>query len=96
MIWSPIIVTSQGRQQEDGRIDQSTIYGQPPIVGGSLSNEDLDPEKNIFHALSNFALDKGRKKIFTRIASKKYVVPEGLDLSANSAKLVIDRTKIIT
>jgi hypothetical protein len=90
MIWSPIIVTGSGRQQENGIIDESVIYGQPPITAGSLSESDLDPEKNIHLALNHFGLHKDRKRIFTKRAIKNYVVPNGMVFSTDSAKLVID------
>ena len=32
MIWTPVIVTGSGRQREDKTIDESVIYGQPPIT----------------------------------------------------------------
>ena len=47
-IKSAIIVSGTGKKLKNGNIDESVIYNQPPLVGGSLVNEDLDPEKNIF------------------------------------------------
>jgi hypothetical protein len=93
ILWSPIIVTGTGRQREDKTIDDTVIYGQPPIVAGSLSKEDLDPEKNIHTALSHFSLHKDRKRIFTKKAVKHYSVPDGMILSTDSARLVIDAYK---
>lgn len=90
MIWSPVLVTSTGKQQEDGTIDQSVIYGQPPIGGGTLSDEDLDAEKNIDFALSNFNLSKDYKRKFTKKAIKNYLIPNGMEISTNSEKLVVD------
>ena len=66
MIWTPVLVSGTGRQQEDGTIDESVIYGQPPIAAGSLSNEDLDPENNIKRALDFFSLPRDQKRIFIR------------------------------
>src|SRR5690606_10040192 len=40
-IKSAIIVTGTGYQREDGSIDESVIYSQPPIVGGVLGDEEL-------------------------------------------------------
>jgi hypothetical protein len=68
MIWTPVIVTSSGSQREDGTIDESTIYGKPPIAAGMLSGEDLDPEKNINNAISHFTINRDRKRILTRTA----------------------------
>ena len=93
ILWSPIIVTGTGRERKDKTIDESVIYGQPPIVAGSLSAEDLDPEKNIQTALSHFNLHKDRKKIFTKKAITHYSVPDGMILATDSANLVIDAYK---
>ncbi|WP_435522960.1 hypothetical protein [Chryseobacterium indoltheticum] len=59
-IKSAIIITGTGRQMENGEIDESVIYEQPPIVGGTLSDEDLDFEKNIYHGLSHSIWAKDR------------------------------------
>lgn len=93
MIWSPVIFTGSGRQEEDGSIDESIIYGQPPIAAGSLSDSDLDPEKNIHLALQHFELHRDKKRAFTKKAIKSYVIPNGMEFSTNSAKLVIDAYK---
>lgn len=94
MIWTPVIVTSSGRQREDKTIDESVIYGQPPIVAGSLSDDDKDPEKNIHTALSLFRdLHKDRKRIFTKKALKNYVVPNGMEFAGDSSKFIIDAYK---
>ncbi len=93
ILWSPIIVTSTGTKKEDGSIDESSIYGQVPIVAGELGPADLDPEKNISVALSNFNLHKDRKRSFTKKALKHYTIPDGMLLSTNAAKLVIDAYK---
>lgn len=90
MIWSPVIVTSSGRQQEDGSIDESTIYGKAPIAAGALVDSDLDPEKNIKTALQHFGLHRDRKRIFTRTVAEHYVIPNGMEFSTGSASLVID------
>ena len=63
MIYAPMIVTSTGMGKEDGTVDDSVIYGQPPIAAGSLSDEDLEPERNIHYALSIFGLSKDIKRI---------------------------------
>ncbi len=90
MIWSPLIVTGGGRQREDGSMDESVIYGQPPVVAAALGEKDIDPEENIHKALSYFNIHRDRKRIFTRRVSKNYLVPDGMEFSKDSAKLVID------
>jgi hypothetical protein len=90
MIYSPILMTSNGRQQKDGTIDQSVIFGQPPIASGTLSEEDLDPERNVSYALSNFNLSKDVKRNFTKKAVSNYIVPDGMKISSNSEKLIIN------
>lgn len=90
MIYAPMIVISTGMGKEDGTVDDSVIYGQPPIAAGSLSDEDLEPERNIHYALSNFGLSKDIKRKFTKKAIKNYVVPDGMAISTNSEKLIIE------
>jgi len=90
MIWTPVMFTGTGRTLEDGTFDESVIYGQPPIAAGTLSKDDLDPEKNIHNALIHFGLHRDRKRIFTRLALNSYLIPDGLEFSSGSSKLVID------
>ena len=90
MIWSPVIVTSTGTQKEDGTLDQSTIFGQPPLAAGSLSDEDLDPERNISYALNKLGLNKRVRKDFTKKAVNNYIVPDGMDISTTSEKIILD------
>jgi hypothetical protein len=90
MIWSPALVAATGHARKDGTIDESVIYGKPPIVGGALTEKDLDPVKNIHSALDRFQIQRDRKRIFTRIARDHYVVPNGMEFSTESAKFVID------
>jgi hypothetical protein len=93
MIWTPMIFTGGGRKRNDGTLDESVIYGQPPITAGTLSNEDLDPELNISRALNNFGLHRDRKRIFTQKAVKNYVIPNGMEFSSDSAKFIIEAYK---
>lgn len=87
-IKSAIIVTGTGHQKEDGSIDESVIYSQPPIVGGVLGDAELDPEKNAFRALSRFDIDKKRRnKLIDKIA-KSY-------LSIDNMKIGVDTTDFI-
>lgn len=90
MIWTPLIVSGGGRQREDGSVDESVIYGQPPVVAAALGEKDIDPEENIHKALSYFNIHRDRKRIFTRKASKNYIVPDGMEFSQESSTLVID------
>lgn len=90
LLWTPVIVSSSGKVDQDGIIDESAIYGTFPIGAGSLSDEDRDPENNIEKALSLFNLNRDRKRIFKRLALKNYIIPDGMEFSVDSAKLVID------
>lgn len=90
LLWSPLIITGTGSQREDGTTDETTILGQPPIVGASLSSGDIDPEKNIHNALIHFNLHRDRKRILTRRIEKNYIIPNGLEYSTDSAKFIID------
>jgi hypothetical protein len=89
-IKSAIIVTGTGRQREDGTIDESVIYEQPPIAGGSLNGDDIDPSANIYRALVRFGIDKKERNRLIKTITPKYVVSDGLELGGNSAKVVID------
>lgn len=93
MIWTPVIFTGGGVRRDDGTMDESVIYRQPPLSAGTLSNDDLDPELNIARALSNFPLHRERKRIFTRKALRNYVIPNGMEFSSDSAKFIIDAYK---
>lgn len=88
-----MIVTGTGRQRDDGTIDESVIYGQPPIAAGSLYNEDLNPVNNIKKALDFFNFHRDRKRIFIRRARGAYIVPDGMEFSTDSAKVVIQAFK---
>ena len=90
LLWSPVLVTSSGRKLEDGTIDKSVIYGKPPIAAGALSDNDLDPEKNIHNAITHFGLHRDRRRIFTKLAAKNYIIPDGMAFSTDSANIVID------
>jgi hypothetical protein len=90
LLWTPVIMTGSGRQKEDGSIDKSVIYGQPPIAAGSLGDKDLDPEENIHNAITHFNFHRDRRRIFTKKAAKNYIIPNGMEFSTGSAKVVID------
>ena len=90
LLWTPVIMTGSGRQQEDGTIDESVIYGQPPIASGALGGKDLDPEENIHHAITHFNFHRDRRRTFTKRAATNYIIPNGMEFSTGSAKLVID------
>ena len=90
LLWSPVIMTGSGREQADGTIDKSVIYGQPPIAAGSLGDKDLDPEENIHNAITHFNFHRDRRRIFTKKAAKNYIIPNGMEFSTGSAKVVID------
>lgn len=93
MIWSPLLLTSKGRQREDGSIDENTIYGQPPIGAGTFGDEDLDPEQNLEYALNNFALTKKEKKHFIKKATQSYLSIDGMEFAKNAEKLVVGAYK---
>ena len=88
-IKSAILVTSRGKEREDGTLDESVIFDQPPVVGGSLGKEETDPENNVVAALSHFQIDKKRKDKLIKTIVPKYIETEDLDLGNNAAKIVI-------
>lgn len=90
MIWSPLLVSPDGRQMPDGSIDYSFIYGLPPISGGSFSKNDVDPEHNINIALKPYGLHRDRQRIFTKKALKNYIVPDGMEFSKGATDFIID------
>lgn len=87
---SAIIVTSRGRQRDDGTLDESTIYSQPPIVGGSLGKDEIDPEKNVVRALRHFHIDKKKRNDLIKKIVPKYIITDNMSLGGNSAKLIIN------
>lgn len=90
LIKSAIIVTGTGRQLENGTIDESVIYEQPPIVGGSLSDADLDFERNIHFGLQQFGLDKKQTRNLTKIIAPNYLSTDYMDLGVDVTTLVIN------
>ncbi|MFC6267461.1 hypothetical protein [Frigoriflavimonas asaccharolytica] len=92
-IKSAIIVSGTGRQLENGTIDESVIYEQPPIVGGTLSDADLDLEKNIYQGLLPFRLDKKRIRQLTKVISPHYLRTDNMDLGVDTTQLVINSYK---
>lgn len=90
IIWSPLLIVSAGKQLSDGTIDESRIYELPPLTAGTYLESDLDPDKNIAQALQYFPLPRERKRAFIRKARKNYISLAGMDLSSESAKIVID------
>lgn len=93
MLWSPIIVTSTGRQLEDGTFDESVIYGKPPIAAGEYSKLDLDPEYNIDKALSKVFMRLDLKRGLKKKLIKNYIVLDGMSFSRDAEVLVIDSYK---
>lgn len=87
-IKSSIIVSGTGLHKEDGSVDESVIYSQPPIVGGILGDAELDPENNVFRALSRFDIDKRRRNKLIDKISKSY-------LSIDNMKIGVDTTEFI-
>ena len=87
-LWTPIIVSSTGRDIGGGKINKNAIYGQPPFFAGTWSDEDLDPEHSIRKALDRFAIHDLRKNQFLRKASKVYIVPDGMEFSKNATSIV--------
>jgi hypothetical protein len=90
LLWTPMIFITTGTRLDSGEIDESTIYGRPPIVSGSLSPEDLDPENNIKKALNHFNFPPKQKREFAKKALNNYIIPNGMEFSSDSAKIVID------
>jgi hypothetical protein len=93
MLWTPLIVMSTGMSRDDGSIDESAVLGKPPLVAGSLSEEDINPELNVERALQRFNLHRDRKRSFTRKAEKNYIIPGDMKDSALSTQIITDAYK---
>lgn len=93
LIWTPMIFTSTGTKRDDGTIDESTMMGQPPLGAGTLSKDDLNPEHNITIALKQLGIDKTKSKVLIKKLRDRYIVPNGMEFSTNSAGIVIDAYK---
>ena len=89
-IKSAIIVTGTGHQREDGSIDESVIYSQPPIVGGVLGDEELDSETNVYRALARFGIEKKkRNKLISKIA-ESYVSTDNMKLGVDTTDFILE------
>lgn len=89
ILWTPIIATSTGRQLPNGKMDESPIYGMPPIIVGQYSEEDSDPENNIDKALKRLNIHSDRKKIFKKIALENYILPDN-SIAGKSKDIILD------
>ncbi|MCB0410518.1 MAG: hypothetical protein KDD29_09890 [Flavobacteriales bacterium] len=89
-IRTSIIVHSKGKRLDDGTIDESTIYSQPPIVGGSLHGDDIDIEENIYRAIKPFRFDKKRERELIKNTHKQYIKDLDLELGTNTSKIITD------
>ncbi len=93
MLWTPLLVSGSGKQMEDGSIDESVIYTQPPIAACTFSDEESDPENNINRVLSNLSLARDVRRDLTKKLIKHYQVPNGIMVSTESANLIINSYK---
>ncbi|MBS1521601.1 MAG: hypothetical protein JST50_11425 [Bacteroidetes bacterium] len=92
LLWTPLIVSSIGRKNEDGVLDESVVIGTPPLVAGNYIESDSDPEKNIETALSYFNISRERKRIFIRKVRDKYLFPKN-ELTSEATTIIIDSYK---
>lgn len=92
-IKSAIIISGSGHALDDGSIDESVIYSQPPIVGGSLIKSDLDPEKNIHYGLKRFGFEKKKLRSLTKIIAPNYLSTDNMDLGVDTTNFIIDSYK---
>lgn len=90
MLWTPVMITSGYRQQEGKPINNSEIFTSTPLLTGELTDEDLDPEKNVSKAFKPFNCNRDRRRIFTKKVIKNYIVPDGMAFSSDASKIVID------
>jgi hypothetical protein len=89
-IKSTVIFTGVGRTGEDGKIDESAIYSQPPIVGAVLADNELDSERNVFSALQHFEIEKKVKKRLLKNISDSYITTDSMKIGVDTAEFVLD------
>jgi hypothetical protein len=87
VLWTPVIVSTEGKIRPDNTIDESAVLGVPPLLVGSYTSEDSDPERNLDLLLSHFTYHTERKRIFKRKALRHFVLPD--NTFAEKAKDVI-------
>lgn len=92
-IKSTFISSGTGRMLPNGSIDENVIYGQPPLVGGTLVDEDLDPEKNIYLGLQPFNLGRDKARKLIRVIAPYYLTTDNMDLGTSASGLVIGSYK---
>lgn len=92
VLWTPMIFTSKGNRLPDGSFDENSVIGQSPIIPGSLSGEDGDPEKNLDRLLGYFQIHKERKRLFKKKALRQYILPDN-SIAHHSAQIVLDAYK---
>lgn len=89
-IKSALIVSGTGKQNSNGTIDESVIYSQPPIVGGVLGDKELDPENNIFKALSRFSIEKKARNKLIKLITPSYISTDNMKLGVDTTGFIID------
>mgnify|MGYP003584069705 CR=1 FL=1 len=88
ILWTPVILSTSG-SISNGKIDESTILGKPPILVGSLSDEDKDLDYITKKVLDSFDdLHRDRKRSFTRKAIKNYIIPDGMGFSNDTYEII--------
>jgi len=89
VLWTPVIATSVGTQLPNGKTDESTVLGSPPIFTGMYVEEDSDPEKNLDNILNRFQIHEDRKKIFKKVAIQQYVLPDN-SVAEKAKEIILD------
>lgn len=92
-IKSTVIFAGSGRMNKDGTLDSSTVIGQPPIVGASLVDDDLDVEKNIHHGILSFRFPKKKQRELNKIIAPNYLSTDSMDLGVSVTDLVVNSYK---
>jgi len=88
VLWTPLIFTGKGIPNADGTYNLEEVLGTPPIVSANYIKQDLDPNVSLDGALRYFKIDRDRRRIFKRIASKQYVYPN--QTAENAVQLTMD------
>ncbi|PIQ22685.1 MAG: hypothetical protein COW65_01775 [Cytophagales bacterium CG18_big_fil_WC_8_21_14_2_50_42_9] len=92
-IKSALIVSGTGNKKLDGTMDESAIYSQPPIIGGVLGEEELDPEKNVFRAVSRFDIDRRTRNRLIKQISSCYIATDDMKIGVETTDFIINSYK---
>lgn len=90
LLYTPMIAVDKGRQLDDGTIDETTAFGNPPIISGALDTGANYREEVIDTALNQFPIRSKAKKQLKKKILRNVIQPDGMEFSKEAANIVID------